>query len=228
MGRGLRIGHSQNPQLGVHGSDFDIQTAGTSPVTVTLTTQGSGSSIVVAVLAALAAVSAPTDNKSNTYTLAESSGYHGGAYAGYGLEIYTKAGATGGASHAVSVTKDNPTDESTLIVVEAKGGATVQDSSIITRAGAGAGVAYASAAVTVTGPALLVAFWCGDGNEVTPDQSAAAESGWEIVESLFLGMTAYIQAACAVKRVTGAGDYTCSWTPVANQGAILGLVAIQA
>lgn len=228
MGRGLRIGYTLGPQLGAHGSDFDLHLEGTTPARVGLTTQTAGGSIIVGALGELANLATPTDSKSNTYAQLETSGYHGGAYTGFGLSLFGKAGAAGGSSHNVDVVKSYAAQESTLIVVEVKGGATIQDSSIVTRAGAGAGVAYTSAAVTVTGPAVLVAFWGGDGNELTPDQSVAAENGWTMVESLFLGLTAYIQAACAVKRVTSAGDYTCSWTPVANQGAILGLVAVQA
>lgn len=40
--RGLRIGHTPGPQLGVHGSDFDIENSGTSPQTVTLSVSYDG------------------------------------------------------------------------------------------------------------------------------------------------------------------------------------------
>lgn len=217
----------RRPPLGGHGGDWDIQGSGTSPQTVTINTQASGSSLIVVTLTDPGIYGTPTDNKSNTFSLLESSGYHGGAWAPFGMEVYGKANAAGGSSHAVSISKSSASEESTLIVIEGKG-ATIQDTSIVTRAGAGAGVAYTSASVTTTGPALLIAVWGGDGNAETDDQTAAPGAGWTLIESLFLGDTAYIQAAVAVRHVTSAGSYTCDWTPVMNQGAILFLAAVQA
>jgi hypothetical protein len=213
--------------LGDHGGDWDIQGSGTSPQTVTINTQAAGSSLIVVTLSDLSIYGTPTDNKSNTFTLLESSGYHGGLFTGFGLEVYGKANAAGGSSHAVSIAKSTATEESTLIVVEAKG-ATIQDTSIVTRAGAGDGVAYTSASVTTTGPALLISAWCGDGFVGITDMSAAPENGWTLIDSLFLTATSYIQAAVAVKAVTSAGTYTCDWTPANSQGAILFLAAVQA
>lgn len=213
--------------LGDHGGDWDIQGSGTSPQTVTIDTQASGSSLIVVTLTDPGIYGTPTDNYSNTFTLLESSGYHGGLWSPFGVEVYGKASAAGGSGHAVSISKSSATEESTLIVIEGLG-ATIQDTSIVTRAGAGAGVAYTSASVTTTGPALLVAAWGGDGSQLLTDQTVAPEAGWTLVESLFLGATAYIQAAVAVKAVSGAGTYTVDWTPVQDQGAILFLAAIQA
>jgi hypothetical protein len=214
--------------VGGHGNDFDLEGAGTSPQTVTIDTQPSGSTILAVTFTDPGIYGAPTDNKGNTYTLVQAqSGYYGGRWAPYGLEVYAKTDAAGGTGHAVSITKSTPTAESTLIVVEATG-TTIQSSSIVTRDGAGAGVAYASGSVTTTGPALLVAVWGGDGGVGTADQTATPGAGWTVIDSLFLGFTAYIQAAVAVKLVEDAGTYTCDWTPVENQGAILFLAAIQA
>jgi hypothetical protein len=225
IGRNLVSGR-RLPSLGDHGGDWDIEGSGTSPQVVTINTQTSGSSLVVVTFARLANYGTPTDNKGNTLTLLESSGYHGGAYPDYGMEVYGVANAAGGSSHAVTLTKTTANEESTLIVVEGKG-TTIQDTSIVTRAGAGAGVAYTSASVTTTGPALLIAAWGGDGNSGTNDQTATPENGWTLVESLYIGQTAYIQAGVAVKAVSGAGTYTCDWTPVENQGAILFMAAVQ-
>lgn len=213
--------------LGDHDGDWDIQGSGTSPQTVTLDTQAAGSSLIVVTLTDPGIYGTPTDNYSNTYSLLESSGYHGGMWSPFGMEVYGKAAAAGGSSHAVSISKSSASEESTLVVVEAKG-TTIQDTSIVTRAGAGAGVAYTSASVTTTGPALLIAAWGGDGGPAVTDQTATPEAGWTLVESLFLGSTSYIQAAVAVKAVSGAGTYTCGWTPTQDQGAILFLAAVQA
>lgn len=126
------------------------------------------------------------------------------------------------------MTKVTTTAESTLMLVEVTGASVIQDTSIVARQRQGAGVAYSSASVTTTGPALLVSIWGGDGDTNFTDQSATPEAGFEVIESLFLGQTAYIQAACAVKRVNAAGTYTCAWTPTQNQGGIVALAAIQA
>lgn len=64
--RGLRIGHTPGPQLGVHGSDFDIENSGTSPQTVTRNTAASGSSILAILFGEFTNCSAPSDNKGNT------------------------------------------------------------------------------------------------------------------------------------------------------------------
>lgn len=228
MGRGLRIGHTVGPLLGNHGSDFDLEAAGTTPIGCAITTQALGSSIVIACLGRLIDFGAPTDNKGNTYSLLESSGYHGGLWSGYGMELYGKADAAGGSSHTMQFAKTgNAADEASFLAAEVKGGTVIQDSSIVTRAGAGDGVAYTSASVDTTGPALLIALWAGDGGVGVASQTVVQEAGWEMIESLFLTNTAYIQAAMAAKRVSGAGTYTCDWAPVASQGAILGLVAVQ-
>lgn len=225
--RSLRIGHSPNPQLGVHGSDFDLDGAGTSPSTVTLNSSANSSSLLVVTFGEFANYSAPTDNKGNTLTLVENSGYDANKWPGFGLELYAKAGAAGGSGHVVSLTKTGSAGaETTLIVLEATGSRTLQDTSVITRAAAGAGVSYTSASVVATGPALLVAIWGGDGGGDLSDQTATPENGWTVAESLFLGNTAYIQA-CVATKVVAAGTHTCAWTPTQNQGAILAMAAFQ-
>lgn len=224
--RARLVGGVLAPEIGVHGSDFDIENSGTSPQTVTRNTAASGSSILAILFGEFTNCSAPSDNKGNTYTLLENSGYFD-LWAGFGLELYGKANAAGGSSHALSMTKTTTTSESTLMLVEALG-TVIQDTSIVARQRQGAGVPYSSASVTTTGPALLVSIWGGDGDTNFTDQSATPEAGFEVIESLFLGQTAYIQAACAVKRVNAAGTYTCAWTPTQNQGGIVALAAIQA
>ncbi len=229
MGRGLRIGYTLGPQLGAHGSDFDLYGAGTSPSTVALTTQAAGSSILVCALGYIADLSAPTDSKGNTYTKAEESvGYFGNQWPGFGLQMFAKANAAGGSSHTVSLAKADAPQESSLLVVEAKSALTLQDTSIAARQTGGAGVSYDSAIVTTTGRALLLSIWAGDGDTGNTNQSAAPGAGWDLIEYLFLGSTAYIQAAIAAKIVATAGDYVCTWTPVQSQGAIVGMAAFQA
>lgn len=217
-----------SPALGAHGSDWDQEGPGTSPQTVSLTTRASGGSLIVVTLGRVANYAPPTDNKGNTLSLLRSSGYHGGLWSGYEMEVYGCASFAGGSSHATQFTKTNASEEGTLIVVEALRGATIQAHDIVTRAGAGDGVAYSSPSITTTGPALLVSCWSGDGGLDLDSQAAVPETGWQSVESLNLPATSYIQANCAVKYVPAAGTYSMTWAPVRSQGAIIFLGAIQA
>lgn len=226
--RGLRIGYMTGPRLGGHGSDFDLAGSGTSPQTVTVETSGP-CSLIVPAFGYLQNISQPTDNKGNTFVSLGSSGYAGGLWSGYGLELWAKANAAGGSGHTVSVVKaTDAADESTVAVVEARGASVLQDYTIVNRAAAGAGVSYSSGNVVTTGPALLVSVWGGDGGTGLSTQEANPEAGWSMIESLFLAGTAYIQMAVAVRQVGAAGTYACAWTPVDNQGAIVAIAAFQA
>lgn len=216
-------------QLGDSGQDFQLDGVGTSPSNITLNTAVSGSILLAFAAGEFAKMDPPTYNGGSAMTLLQSSGYGvpaGSLWAGFGFEIYGNS-ISGGSGHVLSMVKPvSPAQESTLIGVEIRGGGTIAASSITTRAAPGAGVPITSDAVVTTGPALLVALWSGDGGVGTTDQTATPADGWIPVEFKFLGSTAYIQASVAVKWVE-AGTHTATWTAVANQGAILGLVAIQ-
>lgn len=215
-----------HPLLGAHDGDWDIDGSGTSPAAITLSTQAAGSSVVAMCAGQFSTFDAPTYN-SLAMSLIHTSGYAGGLWPGYGLEIHERLRIAGGAAHALQFTKTDAVRESSLIGVEIRNAAWRSDESIVARAAPGTGNPVTSDPVSVTGPALLVAFWSGDGGVGTTDQTATPEDGWTPVESLFLGNTAYIQSACAVREVTTPGDYTVAWTPVVNQGAILSLTAYQ-
>lgn len=224
---GLIVGAAQ-VTLGAHAGDWDEDGSGTSPTSVTINTQVSGSSFAIITFTDPGIYTTPTENKGNSAktVLYESSGYFAARWAPYGMEYYGIANGAGGSSHTFQFTKTDTVRESTLIVVEAVGGPVIEDTSIINVDGAGAGVPYSSGTVTTSGPALLVATWGGDAG-VGPDQTVNVEAGWEMVESDFRTGVAYIQAAVAVKYVPAAGTYSVQWTPVTNQGAILALSAHQ-
>lgn len=227
--RGLRIGHA-GPQLGAHASSFHLDGGGgsVSPQVVEITSQVAGSSLLALLFGQQDAMDAPVDSKGNSLSLLGASDYAGGLWAPFGMEAYAAGGIVGGSGHSVSVTKTSfDTREQTLILVEARGSSGLQDFSIRNRAAAGAGVGYSTDPVTVTGKALLVSAWGGDGGYGI-SQDASPEDGWTMIESLFLPDTSYIQAAVAVKVVMVPGDYSCVWTPVASQGAIVSLFAFQA
>ncbi len=157
--RGLRIGHGVGPRLGSHGSIFQKGGEGTSPCSVSIDTQASGSSIVAFMFGYQPGYAVGTDSKGNTLTSQGTQGYSGGQWSGYGIEAFVKANAAGGAGHTVSMTKGTPSDESTILVCEAIGATTLANNANVARADAGAGVAYNLCDVFVTGPALLLCAW---------------------------------------------------------------------
>lgn len=217
------------PALGQHGIDYDIDGAGSSPMTVALgTTLAAGGSLIVCAAGEMTDIALPTDNKSNSYSLLRSSGYFGGLWPGFGLEVSADAQISGGAGHDVSVAKPGtPAAEGTMIAVEIVRGGVVQDSSIVARQTGGAGATLTSAAVTTTGPALLVSFWGGDGAASTTPMHASPGAGWTKIREVALESTFHIQMACAVRQVGDAGTYTCDWIPAGDQGGVIALIAVQ-
>lgn len=206
-------------------SQFQIDGVGTPTAVNTLTTTN-GCTIVTAAFGDLSRFSAPTDNKGNgSYTSRGTSGYAGGLWPGFGLNLFAKANALGGASHIITVTKSNPTTYEFSLLSVAVAGTTIEDSSIVARA---FNQAQVSASVTVTGPARLVAVWGGDaGVNDNPKDTAPVGVEWTMHESLFLNDEAYIQAAIATREVD-IGTHTVTWTqPNASQGAILALLAVR-
>jgi hypothetical protein len=217
------------PSLGLHGLEYDqLDGLGTSPMTVSLGATGaSGSTMVACTGGSFTDLTAPYDNKGNTYPELESAGYYGGQWPGYGVRLFADAVAVGGAGHTMSVSKDaTPLDESTLIAVEIKNGGVVQDTSIVIREQAGALASLVSASVTTTGPAMLVSFFGGDG---APNRllTANPEAGWTKIEEVAIYEVFHVQLACAVKYVPSAGTYTCTWTPDGDQGGVIAMIAVQ-
>ena len=226
--RGLRIGYGAGSGGALFSdSDFDIEGSGTSPTTATLgSTPASGHSLIVLSAADLSTIGTPTDNKGNTLTLAQSQTYP--SFPSYGFRMHTKAAASGGAGHVVSLTKtSNTAGESTLIAFMAPG-STISLATEVFRSAAGAGGALTSNSLTLgAGTWRLFSLWSGDGSSGTNDQTCNPDTGWTNTEFLFIGQTAYIQASLAVRDVTvGAGTYTHTWRPVENQGGIVMLGAI--
>lgn len=228
----IRPGASSAPSLGAHGAKYDTlnDAASVSPNIVTLATQAGSSSFVQFLVGGPLSTGfgVPSDNKGNSYGASplDTSGYAGGLWPDFGVQVYVKANGAGGASHAFSVTKSPADGECSHLVAEIKNAGTLKAHSIVARAGAGAGVPYTSNSVTTDGPATLVALWAGDGDTNVSSMNVTVENGWTVIESKLVILTQYAQSAMATKDV-GAGTHTVSWTPTANQGAILSLLAFQ-
>lgn len=228
--RGLRIGYG--PALGVYALDYQLETSGTATITVNLgTTQASGSTIVAGLFGRFSSLGVVSDNKTNTYTLAQSGSYAGGLWPGFGVEVYTCANASGGASHTIQATKASATtEEVTLLGVEVRGGTTVSSATPVAVAASGAGVTLNGPSLSVTGRNILISIWTGDGGVATDPMDADPASPWILLAEVALeeaqAPNGHIQAAVAYREVT-AGTYQASWVPQANQGGIISLVAVK-
>lgn len=137
-----------------------------------------------------------------------------------GTALYACPSVNGGNGHVVSV-GTSAWQELTMVAVEVTNGGTVQD---FTWNEVLAGHPLKSGSVTTTGPAVLVAFWWGDGSQgphtVTPN------NGFVLTESVLLSGWV-VQCAVAMRAVTEAGTYDVTWTESPDQGAQLWLVAVQ-
>jgi hypothetical protein len=223
----MSLGSAQAPSLGVHNNVVQLDGAGTSPATITITSTASGGTSVFVMpgFSAFTDLNTPTDNKGNTYTkYGTDQAYSGGQYPGYGIRTYAAVGANGGASHTTTVTKSLATGEYSQALIEVLNATAVA----VTQgnvAAPGQGISYSSPSITVSNAALLLSCWSGDGDGSTPDQSVAPSAGWTLIDHSFIGNTNYVQFAIAYKAVT-AGTYSHTWLPTDNQGAALMMIAV--
>lgn len=212
------IGRSLPPELGAHDGQYHpVGAAGTTVVTDPITTQASGSSLVVGVARASATTAAPTDNKGSTL------GQLGTAHPytdwpTWGTSLWSDAVITGGSGHTVTAERPSA-DEATVFVVEVKGGGVIED---FVHAQNTNQSPLVSGSVTTAGPALLIAFWWGNGG--TDPHTTAPNNGFEILDSV-LGGGSLIQGAVAWKAVEVAGTYNVSWTS-GDPGGQTWLVAV--
>ncbi len=218
-------GGASAPKIGAHGlSYFRYGESGAATVdSPPLATQPSGSTIVVSTgRGSFGAMALPTDNKGNTpYTqLGVAHTYTN--WPTSGTALYAFLGAAGGASHIVSNTNE-PYDEITMAVVEVMGGGSIVDQQWVERLDSGQPVT--SLPVTTTGPAVLVAFWWGDGG-ANEDKVAVPNNGFIVLDSIGLAGS-LVQCFAAAREVEQAGTYDVTWDATPAQGAQLWLVAVQ-
>lgn len=192
-----------------------------------ITTQDSGSTIVVSVGRGNASLFAlPTDNKGNTPYVQQGSVHNYTLYPDSGTALYTFKPAKGGANFQVTTStgkfSTGQSDEITIAMVEVASSGKVQD----VQWSEVRAPPLTSKAVTTDGPATLVAFWWGDGTSHDP-QNAVPNNGFTVVDANVDQTDSFVQCAVAVKKVTEAGSYDVTWTPTPTQGAQLWLVAIE-
>lgn len=161
-----------------------------------------------------------TDNKGNgNYTLQGSS--H--AYTGWpnsGTAVYAKTGAASGAGHTNSQSRQTVDDEISNIFAEFLNVDTVAEVKWLERLTS----PNLSDTITVTGPALLVAFWAGD-DSLGNTGFSALSAGWGLQQFSNSVAGNHIQVAYAARAVD-AGTYSIEWTPNVSQGAQLYIIAL--
>lgn len=145
-------------------------------------------------------------------------------YTGYpdsGTALYAMTSATGGRGHIITA-KTAARDEVTVAAVEIRNGGKIQDVqwNEVLR-----GHPLTSLSVTTTGPATLVAFWWGDGDQYF-GHTAKPGDGFTLVDSL-LPSGCLVQTAVATKDVATAGTYSITWNSAGREGAQLWIVAMQ-
>lgn len=218
--------------LGAHNSraDQDGNAGNQDPATVVLTGKTAGSSIVVFSMGDFARMSTPTDTSSTSFTQrGTDQAYAGGLWVGFGSRVHANTNVSGSGSYTVSVDKDNafPLEEITVAVFEVLNGSSFVQSQG-NAAAAGAGVGYSSPNITTTGPAVIFAAWSGDGDTSNnPKDVAVSGTGWSLSEWSFQNGVPYVQFAVAVRSVSSAGTYNCTWTPTVSQGAAMIMIAVQ-
>jgi hypothetical protein len=220
------IGAAASPTVGVHTvTNYNLgQNSKLSISTRALNTQASGSTMLVCIgrgdITAFTQV--PTDNKGNTpYVQLGSTHGYDPLYPDSGTALYAFPSATGGTGQVVTASTF-AYDEVTLDAVEIKNGGVIQDFkwNEVLR-----GNPLTSLSVTTTGPATLVAFWWGDGNQYFV-HTAVPEVGFTLLDSL-LPLGSYVQTAVATRDVAAPGIYNVTWDSGGNEGAQLWLVAVQ-
>ena len=183
-----------------------------------------GSTLLAVVgMGALANVHAPGDNYGNTFReLLPKHAYVN--WWGSGQQIFAATNIAGGKNHVLTETMPDANDEVTLSVVEIRGAHSISAITVAETASKGP---VTSANVTTKGPAMLVAWWWGDGAVV--QTSATTSQGWTRLHSLSHAQaeTGVIQTELAARAVDAAGTYSITWTSNPDQGAVVYLAAIE-
>lgn len=188
-----------------------------------LQTAASGSSLLALVGGYAGNHSSPRDNNGNDWQPLGDPVVYQGYDSRFDVRAYLARNARGGPGHRVEVTKTKKLDaELTMPVVEIRDG-TLTD---VSQTYAPQGTRLTSGTVRTKGPAVLVAFWWGDGREAR--HTAVARDGFRVIEHFTeFPTTTGVQCAVAVREVDRAGEYTVTWETEPSQGAALWLFAFE-
>ncbi|WP_157130534.1 hypothetical protein [Luteibacter yeojuensis] len=212
------------PTLGAHVFLGQGEGLGSDPaVTPAMDTAPTGS-VLVAFNAGYAANDGwPRDTYDNHWkALGHAQTYTG--YERFSVRAFVATAARGGSGHRISIAKPaEPKGELSLPFVEVRGATRVQ--AFAQNYADGAPV-VASKAISVDGPATLLAFWWGDGG--VKRMTAVPGDGFTLIDSFVeLPDESGVQGAVAWRQVDSAGTYQVHWTAAPVQGAALWIIAIR-
>ena len=167
----------------------------------------------------------PVDNMGNTWKLFGERVVYAGYEGKFDVKCYLVMNGKGGPAQRVEIEKPGvPAGELTLPVVEIRNAGRLVDSAYTY---APADKRLASGTVQTEGPAVLVAFWWGDGFGLRHD--AVPDNGFEVIERFTeLPPGSAVQCVVAVREVESAGSYSVNWTTTPAQGAPLWLFSFDA
>lgn len=223
------------PSLGAFNQAFDIQGAGSNPLTVAVgATQAAGSSLLIFSASKLDEVAASnplTHNKTGTVAFVSSLAY--AAWAPYGARMDWVPDLAGGSGQTASLTmlSSQATGEKTIFAMEVKNGRTL---SLVTPTELVSAATPTCADVTTTGPAVLFCCVWGDAN-ISPTMDLlvhadALAAGWVQIGDVSIGSdTQHIQGALAARVVSGAGTHSgCEWALTPSQRLLVFTGSVQA
>jgi hypothetical protein len=165
---------------------------------------------------------APRDNYGNRWQRLGAPVVYRGYDGAFDVSAFVVLDGRGGPAHRIELDKPgNPAGELTLPVVEIRDASRLVD---VAQVYAPTGTRLESGSVTTDGPALLVAFWFGDGRGLR--HSAVPDNGFRIIEDFTrLPPNSAVQSVVAVREVTQAGTWRVNWSTAPAQGAPLWLFA---
>jgi hypothetical protein len=214
------------PSLGAHTLLTHSEGLGVSPaITAPITTQASGSTLIVFNGGYTDNNAPPVDSYNNRWKPLGKRVTYGNGYDRFSVQGYIALTARGGPRHTASIVKAGQTaGEISMPFIEIQHAGVLQD---MAQNYPPADIVVTSGKVTTTGPATLIALWWGDGG--VKQMSAVPNNGFTVIESfLKLPDNSGVQCAVAFKQVQSAGTYDVSWIDTPVQGAILWLLAFQA
>lgn len=211
-------------RLGSYGSARELFGSAATSVTLSGLTTVTGSALLICTGGRLTDLAtAPTDNKGNTYTAVGSPvEFHD--WPDYGIRVWQCLDANGGTGHNFTQTMTQ-FDEVTIAVVEIRDGVFLQD---FASDHPDNGEALTAPDVTITGPAELVSFFCGDA-PTGATTSISPSNGYTVrdISTFDDHPNGYVPIGIITRSATTAGDYGTTYTESPDQGAIIWNIAIQ-
>ncbi|URX61541.1 hypothetical protein KR767_15935 [Luteibacter anthropi] len=218
-------GESPGPVLGAHVLLGQAEGLGQNPATTLPMDTQASSSIFIAFNAGYADnASTPADNYGNRWRPLDAGLPYAGYDGAFAVRPYVALNGRGGPAHRLSVAKPgHPSGELSLSFVEVMHANRVV---ALKQNYAAPSTTVASDVIDVDGPAVLLAFWWGDGGvkrmDVVPDD------GFQVIDNFTrLPDESGVQAVVAWKQVGQAGRYRVRWHVSPAQGAALWLIAIR-